>query len=208
MQLYLTLSPIPKPRDSVSGIRADVVFFSAGRTDFGVSGLCTLYPKVFYTPPNQIALTEERNGTRSSSESLLSQAYMNGPKILTQCYISGVSFTCKGHDVKVAAPIWFIKNRLVDFHFTLRTFIEMASTFIFCPTVPISTYRVTDFTLWGTNFILWGKPHYWQHTRTHCAVTSKVKVPIPWIQQLAMRTSAFYVSKYPDKMKVPAHICA
>ena len=27
------------------------------------------------------------------------------------------------------------------------------------PTVPISTYRVTDFTLWGTNFILWDKPH-------------------------------------------------
>jgi hypothetical protein len=41
-----------------------------------------------------------------------------------------------------------------------------------------------------------------------CAVTFKVKVSPRWIQQLAMRATDFDESKYPDRMKVPAHICA
>jgi hypothetical protein len=43
---------------------------------------------------------------------------------------------------------------------------------------------------------------------TLCAVTFKVKVPLRWIQQFAMRASSFDESKCPDKMKVPTQFCA
>ena len=46
------------------------------------------------------------------------------------------------------------------------------------------------------------------NAQRECAVTSKVKVSLRWIQQLAKRTSAFDESKYPDRMKVPAHTSA
>jgi hypothetical protein len=67
----------------------------------------------------------------------------------------------------------------------------------------VSPYGVCSFTLWGHSFNLWRKPQ-----PDMCAVTFKVKVSLRWIQQLAMRASAFDESKYPDRMKVPAHICA
>jgi hypothetical protein len=73
----------------------------------------------------------------------------------------------QGPDINVMALMWFIKNQLATFISTLPTFIEMASTFIF-----------------GGNAHL-------------CAVTFKVKVWLRWIQQLAMRASAFDESKIP-----------